>query len=762
MPLKFRHLFQGRKTDAVPPIAPQNAGPAAGAQPEPAASDAYARALLLHQQGQLQQAIALYDLAIGQQPAQAEIRYKRANALNALGKLDDALAGYDAALALDPTFANAFCNRGVVLERLERWDEALASYNQTLALNAQDYLTYYNRASVLRHAGRLAEALADYDQAVALKGDYAAAYVNRGHLLQELGRHEQAVASYERALAVGPQLAELYARCGVSLAALHRLPQALESYDRAIACNPVYAEALIDRGNVLLEMLRAQDAVASYDRAIQINPQSADALRNRGGALLSLRRFQEAIASLDRALALKPDMRNLLGLCRYARMQICDWSGFDADLERITAAVRAEQAVCLPLPLAALSDEPRLHQLAAQVWVRDACPPDDSLGPAPCPARHGRIRVGYFSADFRSHPVSFLSAGMFEMHDRQKFETTAFAFGPVASGDPMRARLERAFEHFVNVDDRSDVQVASLAREAGIDIAVDLGGFTENARTRIFALRAAPVQVSYLGYPGTSGAPYMDYLVADRTLIPAGSEQYYCEKIIYLPDSYQPNDSKREIAARDFTRAQLGLPASGFVFCCFNRYFKLTPATFASWMRILGEVPGSVLWLTEADAPLVTNLRAAAAQHAIDPERLIFAPRMPSMAEHLARQRAADLFLDTLPFNAHTTASDALAAGLPVITCAGHTLAGRVAASLLTAVALPELITTTPAQYEALAVQLATHPAELAALREKLLANRASAPLFDTGRFTRAFETALIEVYERSQAGLSPEHIFVP
>ena len=757
----FGDLFRTRSAGkAAAPVTEPPVKQLPTAQTPPA--DVYAGALLLHQQGQLDQAIALYDLAIAHQPAHAEARYKRANALNALGKSDAALAGYEDAIALDPAYANAYCNRGSMLERLGRWDEALASYDRALALNEGDYLAHYNRASVLRHRLRFEEALADYDRAIALKHDYLEAHLNRAHLLQELGRHEAAVAGYERALAIWPQLPEAFDRRGVSLANLHRLPQALASYDRAIALKPTYAEAYVNRGTLLQEMLLLEEAVASYDTAIQLNPESADAHRNRGSALLKLKRHAAAIDSYDRALALKPNLANLLGACRHARMQVCDWKGFDADLVRIRVALQAEQAVCVPLPVLALFDEPQLHNLAARAWVRHACPPDNALGPILPRPRYGRIRIGYFSADFRSHPVSLLTAGMFETHDRARFEITAFAFGPVAPDDPVRARLERAFEHFIDVDARSDVQVALLARELGIDVAVDLGGFTENARTRIFALRAAAVQIGYLGYPGTSGAPYMDYLVADRTLIPAGSEQHYSEKIIYLPDSYQANDAKREITERRFTRAELGLPSSGFVFCCFNRYFKLTPGTFDSWMRILGRLDGSVLWLAAADPLVVSNLRAAAAQRGIDPGRLIFARRVPSVADHLARQRTADLFLDTWPFNAHTTASDALTAGLPVLTCAGQTLAGRVAASLLTAVGLPELITTTTQQYEALAVQLATQPRELDALRRKLLANRPSARLFDTERFTRALESAFVRVYEHSQAGRSPEHVLVP
>jgi predicted O-linked N-acetylglucosamine transferase (SPINDLY family) len=759
--MAFSDLFRARKTgkQAEPPASQQ---PVQVAAPQPSASETYARALGLHQQGKPEQAIPLYDLVIVQQPANAEAHYKRANALNALGRHEAALSGYDAAIALHPGYANALCNRGAVLERLGRWEEALESYDRALVLNESDYIARFNRAAVLRHFRRFDAALTDYDRAIMLRGDYPEAHVNRGHLLQEMDRDAEAVAAYERAIAIRPQLADAFDRRAVSLARLRRLREALDSYDRAIALNPASAAVHVNRGKLLHDMQCFEEALASYDEAIRLDPKSAHALRNRASALAKLKSSAAAIENYDRALALQPDLPNLLGASRFARMQVCDWSALDADLQRIRAALLAEQATCMPLQAVALFDEPQLHSLAARVWVRDTCPADDALGPIQPRAPGDRIRVGYFSADFRSHPVSLLAAGMFETHDRSRFETSAFAFGPVAAADPVRERLKGAFERFIDVDERSDREVASLARELGIDIAVDLGGFTENSRSGIFALRAAPVQLGYLGYPGTSDAPYMDYLMADRILVPQGSERYYSEKIIYLPDSYQANDSKREISTREFTRAELGLPASGVVFCCFNRYFKLGPGTFDSWMRILRSVPGSVLWLTAAETLVVTNLRAAAQRQDVDPERLIFAKRLPSVADHLARQRAADLFLDTLPFNAHTTASDALAAGLPVLTCAGHTLAGRVAASLLHAVGLPELVTNSPGEYEALAVRLATHPQELRSLRLKLLAQRASAPLFDTERFTRVFEAALTRVYERSRAGLSPEHVLVP
>jgi predicted O-linked N-acetylglucosamine transferase (SPINDLY family) len=352
-----------------------------------------------------------------------------------------------------------------------------------------------------------------------------------------------------------------------------------------------------------------------------------------------------------------------------------------------------------------------------------------------------------------------LAAGLFESHDRDKFEVYAFSFG-TDTKDEMQIRLEAAFDKFIDVESKTDKEIAELSRQMQIDIAVDLAGFTSGSRTGIFALRAAPLQINYLGYPGTMGADYMDYLIADRQLIPEEAKAHYTERIVYLP-SFQANDSKRKISDRVFTREELGLPQSGFVFCCFNNSYKITPSTFDGWMRILKQVNGSVLWLSETNPFATDNLRKEAKARGVDAQRLVFARKIPLLAEHLARHRAAGLFIDTLPYNAHTTASDALWAGLPVLTCTGEALASRVAASLLTAIDLPELVTTTQEDYEALAVELATNPEQLQAIRQKLERNRLTAPLFDTKLFTRHIEDAYTQMVERYQADLAPDHIYV-
>ncbi len=366
--------------------------------------------------------------------------------------------------------------------------------------------------------------------------------------------------------------------------------------------------------------------------------------------------------------------------------------------------------------------------------------------------------MGYFSPDFRNHAVSILMAEVFETHDRSKFEVVAFSLGP-DTRDEMRGRLEKGFERFVDVHGKSDEQIALLARSMELDIAVDLGGFTEGCRPRVLAMRAAPLQVSYIGYLGTLGAPYMDYLIADPVIVPEAHQEHYAEKIIYLP-SYQANDSQRRIAQREFSREELGLPAQGFVFCCFNNNYKITPPTFDSWMRILHRVAGSVLFLYAGSATAQGNLSKEAVKRGIDPARVVFGQRLPP-AQYLARYRAADLFLDTLPYNAGTTASDALWVGLPVLTCLGDTFAGRVAGSLLTAIGLPELITRTQSQYEDMAVALALDRGRLAGIKQRLAQNRHTQPLFDTPRFTRHLEAAYTQIYERYLAGLAPRHLYV-
>lgn len=712
--------------------------------------------------GELGEAARIYEEILKVQPRQVEALLRLGAIAGQRNEPEKALRLFDRAIACDPRNAAAFNNRGLALQALEQWEAALASYDRAIALRADYPVVHYNRGNALKELARLDEAIASYRNAIALKADFAEAHFNLGVILGDRRQWQAALESYARAAAARPAFAEAHFNRGNIFRQLTEWEAALDCYDRAIAARPLYAEAYLNRGDVLHSLKRLEAALESYQRAAALKADYAKAYLNRGNVLREMKQHEPALESYDRAFAIEPDLENLLGLRRFLRMQICDWQGLDEDLALLEARIERGEPASPPFPVLILSGSAELQRRAAQIWVRDRCPPDDSLQAAfeTSSEGGGRIRIGYFSADFRDHATAYLIAGLLESHDRSRFEVIAFSFGPDSQGR-MRTRLVDACDDFIEVRHRSDSDVARLARELGIDIAVDLMGFTPDNRAGIFALRAAPLQVNFLGYPGTMAARYVDYLIADRTLIPEASRAHYTEKIVYLPDSYQINDSKRPISDRVFTRAELGLPENGFVFCCFNNNTKIMPETFGCWMRILQRVPGSVLWLFGGNAVAAHNLRREAAARDVDPARLIFAPLM-DLPDHLARHRAAELFVDTWPCNAHTTTSDALWAGLPVLTCPGESFASRVAASLLTTVGLPELIAATPREYEDLAVALAGDPARLASLKQRLAERRLTAPLFDTALYTRRLESAYTMMQERRRAGLAPEHLFVP
>lgn len=670
-------------------------------------------------------AVELIDRAIGIKADDAAYHCNRANALRALGRLDAALASYDQAIRLKPDFAAAHNGRGNALRELGRPDQALRSYDEALRLAPASPQALTSRGNTLRELGRLVDAVASYDAAIRLRPDHVSAHSNRGVTLHDLRRFEDALASH----------------------------------DEAIRLNPAVAEAWNNRGLTLLDLGRADAALGSFDEAIRLRADYANAHSNRGLTLEQLQRPVDAVESYGRAVALRPDDGFLYGTWLHARMRLCDWDGIDTAVAGLLARIEQGLPATPPFAVLAITDSAAVQRRAAEIAVAARHPARLDLPPAGLRSEGGRIRIGYFSADYHEHATAYLMAELFERHDRERFELVAFSFGPDRQ-DAMRRRLVASFDRFIDVRDKSDTEVALLSRSLGIDIAVDLKGFTQGHRLGIFACRAAPVQVSYLGYPGTLGARYMDYLVADEVVVPVAHAQYYAEKIAWLPGSYQVNDRQRVIADRSFSRVELGLPADGFVFCCFNNNFKITPATFDAWMRILARVEGSVLWLLEDNPVAADNLRRAASARGMDADRLVFARRMP-LAEHLARHRAADLFLDTLPCNAHTTASDALWAGLPVLTCPGQALASRVAASLLAATDLSDLIAATPAEYEALAIDLASDPERLGRMRARLEHNRLTSALFDTPRFARHLEAAYTRMVERCRAGLAPGHIRV-
>ena len=712
--------------------------------------------MALHQQGRLVEAGRLYEEVLQDAP-------RHFDALHLLGvvalqtrRTRRGVELIAKAIELNPNVAAAHSNLGTGLNDLKCHEQALASCDRAIALKPDYAEAYYNRGVVLNDLKRHEEALASYDRAIALMPDYAEAYNNRGNALTFLKRHEQALASCDKAIALKPDFPEAHYNRGDALNALKRFEQALASYDKAIALKPDFAEAYNARGTLLSVLKHHEQALASYDKAIALKPDFGAAHSNRGNVLSALKRYEQALRSYEKAIALNSDSEYLHSIRLHTKMIICDWGDFESEVAKLVEnSERAE-----PFPILSVSNSPELQRHVAESWSHSHCPSNKSLPAIFKRSRGNKIHIGYFSADFReNHPLATVMAELFEQHDRSQFEVTAFSFRSNRK-DAMTRRLEAAFDRFIDVRNLSDKEVALLARKLQVDIAVDLMGYTHDNRTNIFAMRAAPVQVNYLGYAGTMGAACIDYLIADPTLISERHQKYYTEKIAYLPNSYMPNDSKRLISDRAFDRTEFGLPQTGFVFCCFNNSYKLNPNIFDYWMRILKNVEGSVLWLSENNATAAANLRKEADNRSVNPDRLVFAKRLPLLADHLARHRLADLFLDTLPFNAHTTASDALWAGLPVLTQIGETFAGRVAASLLMAIGMPELITSTPQAYEDLAIELATNPEKLVALKHKLANNRRTAPLFDMKLFTKHIEAAYRAMYERYQADLPPDHIY--
>ena len=599
----------------------------------------------------------------------------------------------------------------------------------------------------------------ELEQAQAVFERYLAHFPNDVIALYSLGvvlmdRHgaERALPVIEHGTQVAPAFAPIWYALGSVLQRLGRRDAALAAYDKAIEINPDYVEALINSGTLLREQLKHHAAIDRFNRALTLKPDHLNALSNLAIMLTEFRRPLEAVAMFERLLQLKPDFEWGLGSICYERMHVCDWSHFDDDKARILAGIDAGQPIAKSLGVMSITDDVAVHHRCANIFAAQRYAPRGAPLWTGERYRHDRIRIAYVSPDLREHPVGHLMAGIFERHDRSRFETIAISIG-INDNSRLRQRMVDCFDHFVDARLMDSGEIARLMRSMEVDVAIDLAGFTADSRSEVFGLRPAPVQVNYLGYPGTMGTSYMDYIVADRHVIPPEHVRHYNEQVVYLPDAYLPAASGLQIADTTPTRAECGLPDDGVVFCSFNHDYKIAPHVFGVWMNLLRAVPGSVLWLMSRSPLSQENLRKEATARGVDPDRLIFAQRVPRVEDHLARYRQADLFLDTHPYNAHTTCADALMAGLPVVTCMGGAFPSRVAGSLLHAAGIPELATTSLAEYEALALQLASDPARLAAVKAKLRANRASTALCDADAFTRHLEAVYTAMWRKSQLG---------
>ena len=617
----------------------------------------------------------------------------------------------------------------------------------------------FQEALVLHRSGQLDLAETKYKKLLNFLPNNIDLLTNLGTIALQKGMLEEGVKIINSSLLINPNQSTAHNNCGNALKELKRFDEALASYDRAIELKLNDAEVYSNRGLTLQELKKTDEALASYDRAISLKPDYADAYFNRGITLHKLNRLDKALASFNRAIELKLDIDFLLSYSLFTKMKLCIWDDLSQRLNELTKKIINNEKAALPFSMLVLVDEPEIQKKTNEIYVKKECPTINVLPKIKRYPKHSKIRIGYFSADFHNHATMHLMAELFERHDKKKFELIAFSFGPDKK-DEWRQRVLLCFDQFVDVRLKSDQEISLLARKMEIDIAIDLKGFTRDSRPNIFAEGSAPIQVSYLGYPCTMAADYIDYLIADSILIPEEKQQHYSEKIVYMPNSYQVNVSKRNISETSLMRHEFGLPDTGFVFCCFNNNYKITPTIFAGWMRILKAVENSVLWLFESNKAASKNLKKEAKKFGINEDRLVFAT-YTTVEEHLNRIKLADLFIDTLPCNAHTTTSDALRMGLPVLTCIGNSFASRVAASLLNAVNLPELITTTQEQYESFAIKLAMHPEKLNTIKEKLIKNLPTAALYDTQLFVRHLESAYLNMYDRYQKGLNPDHIYV-
>jgi protein O-GlcNAc transferase len=638
-------------------------------------------------------------------------------------------------VAAIPLFERSLQKSGGFFELYHEYGRALASsgdYQESLNLFAKAEAINPNSTEVLFNLGRLSELLQNqqkalyyYEKVLNIDPSFGPAWNNKASILNDCKRYKDALASYERALALDPRSPELMTNKGVSLSNLGSHLEAMECYSKALEINPRYFLAL---------------EAGMY-------------------SLCTLKQYRKALAYAERALQLAPSHPFLFGFVAHLRMLICDWNSFYEDVLIISNQLNAGQAVILPFQALCIFDDPSLQYRCAEIFAQSQAHQNGTSKQDHLKRATQKIRIGYFSSDFGYHPVSFLIAEVFELHDRERFEVIGFSVGP-DTGDPMRKRLEKAFDEFYDVSHLQDIDIAKLSRAENIDIAIDLTGYTQDSRTTIFSHQAAPVQVNYLGYPGTLGTSFFDYIIADKVLIPQNMQRFFAEKIVYLPHSYQPNDRSRQISNNALTRSMYGLAEDNFIFCCFNNNFKITPEVFGLWMDILKNIDNSVLWLLEDNIDASNNLKNFASRHGVEESRLIFAKRAP-MDEHIARMRLADLFLDTLPYNAHTTASDALWAGLPVLTMVGKSFAGRVAASLLNAVGLSELAVDSGEAYVKTAVALAKDPECLAQIRSRLVDGKTKHPLFDTALYVKGLEEAFIKMHTLSQAGKSAETFFI-
>jgi protein O-GlcNAc transferase len=680
---------------------------------------------------------------------------KQALELHRAGRLDDAAAIYERLLADNPAHADAAHLLGLVRFRNNDYESAIRLIRGAIERDPDNPIYHGNLGNVLKDAGRPGDAIAAYRRALEIDAGYAEIHNNLGYVLQISGQTDEAIDHYRTAITSRPDNYRAHYNLGNALFLSGRNEDAVAAFRAAAGLNPGFADAWDHLGIVLQRLGRAAEAEACFRRRIKIEPDSADAFHALALELQQQGRLAEAFDAYQSAIRLRPDFLPALASALWLAQRFCDWTTTAAYADLVLRRAAEEPQAVSPFQLMSLPGATRAHllvharALAAAIYPGERLPQDIArIAPSP------RIRLGYLSSDFHGHPVAYLTAEVFELHDRDRFEVFLFSYGP-DDGSAIRKRIEAGGDHFIDLRDVSDRAAAQRIFDERIQILVDLKGYTADDRPRIAAYRPAPVQINWLGFPGTMGADWIDYLIADPTIVPPEHDADYSERIVRLPHCYQPNDRQRPSGVAGLSRSACGLPETGFVFCCFNQSYKIVPEVFAAWMRLLVAVPGSVLWLLEENEGSRANLRKSAVNHGVSEQRLVFAPVVP-LAQHLGRYAVADLVLDTFPYTSHTTGSDALWGGCPMVTITGETFPARVAASLLVNVGLSELVVTSLEDYEKLALELAHDPLRRGALRRRL-SKQDKLPLFDAPRFVRGLEAAYRQMWARFESGKTPQ-----
>ena len=714
----------------------------------------------LNDLGKPEQSIEFFEKAISLNPNSAETYYNLGNVFQKLGQYAKSIEYYKKAIEFNPAWLEAYLNCGNSYDLLGDSNSALGYYDSIIKINPYFTAAHVNRGNILNKLNQKEKALESFEIVKKLGLDSFQSHLASAEILQGRGDYRKAIDACFNAIRINAYDHRAYYVLGMNYFNIRELNQAAESFKSAINLKPDYAEAYNGLGVCYVKAVHYAEAQVNFTKALELDPNliiarinSADAYYASGDIVSALTQFKKL-----------PADSQPVGLMQFFKQRLADWSDYQVDYDNFINRLnkpRFLNSMEDPWHMQRITDSPELAKMVAENFVRASgviIHNKEAVGPR---KKNDKIKIAYFSSDFREHAVTHLALQLFKLHSRDKFEVYAFAFGKNDGSPALRERIEKSFDHYININSKNDIDAAQLARDLNIDIAFDLSGITNEARPSIFLNRAAPIQINFLGYTGTLGTKNHDYIIGDPVVIPLESRVHYTEKVIHLP-CMMPFDTTHDLSKIKFTRADAKLPPEGFIFCSFNQCFKITPDTFDSWIRILKRVPGSYLWISQPYESLaITNLKKEAERRGIDSGRIIFADRVRAVDDHLARISLSGLFLDTFPYNAHTSAIDTLWAGVPIVTRMGRSFASRLAGSLLKSIGLDDLITNSIQEFEDMAVDLALHPEKLKKYRKLLQDNRTTHRLFNMKLYAENFEKALIEVYHKQQAGLPPDHIVI-